>query len=298
MGTIIVGLDGSPGSDLALLWAAQHAERRGWSLEAIGAQLERPVDPQRAWRRLDRQVRETLGPARAAAVHVHVVAGRPAAALIEASEAADLLVVGARGLGTVRGVLLGSVSQHCLRHASCPVAVIPSRDHHPLGRTERIVVGYDGSTFAHAAVRWAVDEARATAARIEVVEAWHVPLVTGSPFVYSSPHPELLREPAAASLAECVARLEAEGLGQPPLSRLVEGSAAHVLAAASADADLVVVGSRGLGVVAGALLGSVSQYLVHRAECPVVVVPPARRHPVQEYRRRPQPSVAGVGAPR
>lgn len=293
MGRIIVGLDGSPGSDLALLWAVHQAELRGWELEAVGARTERPVDPQRAWRDIDHQVRDTLGPARAAAVRARVVADRPGTALVEAAAGADLVVVGSRGLGTVRGVLLGSVSQHCLRHAPCPVAIVPTRDHHPVNRLDRVVAGFDGSLFAHAALRWAVDEALAAGATLEVLEAWSVPIPSESLFTYGAVDPELQRGPAEAALAECVAGLEHAGLAHPPESRLVAGSAAHALAAASADADLLVVGTRGRSGVSGALLGSVSQYLAHRAECPLVVVPPLRRRAVDDLRRRPVHALAG-----
>jgi nucleotide-binding universal stress UspA family protein len=147
-----------------------------------------------------------------------------------------------------------------------------------------IVVGVDGSEASKEALRWAAAEARLRGARLRVVHAWTVPLSIAAPEPSVLGHPMLpgpsveevraaLAERAERVLDDAVAGLE--GVEVEP--ELVEGTPAHALVRAAEGADLVVVGSRGLGGFKGLLLGSVSQQCTHHAPCPVVIVPPARR---------------------
>lgn len=139
----------------------------------------------------------------------------------------------------------------------------------------RIVVGIDGSEASDAALGWALDQARRTGDDVQVVHVWHYPeiaeLLTANPFELQ--HDELQAE-AAEQLRRAVDRV-----GVPPDVRidpvLAMGRAAEVLLRSAADAELLVVGSRGRGGFAGLLLGSVSHHCVQHAPCPVVVVPPA-----------------------
>jgi nucleotide-binding universal stress UspA family protein len=132
----------------------------------------------------------------------------------------------------------------------------------------RVVVGVDGSESSRRALRWAARQAELTGAALQVVHAWDVPSAYG--YV---PVVELDWEAEArAELARTVKdALGAEHAGELH-GELVRGHAAESLLAASEGADLLVVGSRGRGGFAGMLLGSVSQYLVTHARCPVVVI--------------------------
>ena len=140
-----------------------------------------------------------------------------------------------------------------------------------------IVVGIDGSEGSLIALRAAAHEARLHDAALEVVVVWHPGIVGSMPvFGVGTPVEEQLGE-LRRGLA---GTLEAEGLADGDLevrSRVVNGHAAEVLVDASADAALVVVGSRGHGGVAGRVLGSVSQQVVAHARCPVMVVPHSGR---------------------
>src|SRR5690606_26469128 len=126
-----------------------------------------------------------LGAEAAASVVRKPVCDVPAQGLLEAAKGADLLVVGARGLGGFRGLLLGSVSQQCLQHAPGPIAVVRSSEDadDASGATrdaasgERIVVGVDGSDGSRAATGWAVTEARLRGAALQAVHAWEVPMI-------------------------------------------------------------------------------------------------------------------------
>ena len=137
---------------------------------------------------------------------------------------------------------------------------------------ERIVVGVDGSDVALRALRWAADEARVRGATLEVVHAWELPSLVAPPFTGVSLEPGLFEDAGRSVLDAAVEAVGVDdGLKIDP--RLVRGGAARVILEAAEGADLVVIGSRGLGGFAGLLLGSVSHQVVHHATCPTVVVP-------------------------
>jgi nucleotide-binding universal stress UspA family protein len=136
---IVVGVDGSTSSMAALRWAARQAHLTGTSLHVVTAwdYPERPTpfsivpdlpptfDPLETTRNaLEALLTETLGADRDIVERCSVVGGEPSSILLESARAADLLVVGNRGLSTLAGMFLGSVSRHCVSHATCPVAVI------------------------------------------------------------------------------------------------------------------------------------------------------------------------------
>ncbi len=133
---IVVGVDGSEGSKNALRWAARQAGFTGATLEAvIGWEYPAfygwaPAIPddidfgQFAERALTRTIDEVFGTERPPRLLTRVMCRHPALALVEASEGADLLVVGSRGYGVLADALLGSVSTYCVHHARCPVTVI------------------------------------------------------------------------------------------------------------------------------------------------------------------------------
>jgi nucleotide-binding universal stress UspA family protein len=135
----------------------------------------------------------------------------------------------------------------------------------------RIVVGVDGSPESRAALRWAVAEARLRGARLEAVHVWSFPIVPGRELGPSYVIPiEELREDAKETLDLVLAEEGVEGVNVE--RAVVEGNPADVLVEAAREADLLVVGSRGHGGVAGLLLGSVSRQCAHHAACPVVIV--------------------------
>jgi nucleotide-binding universal stress UspA family protein len=132
-----------------------------------------------------------------------------------------------------------------------------------------IVVGVDGSEHASAALRWALDEALLRGWDVLALHTYHAAMASVDvPRTYVD-----LLEPAVAVLGSAVDKALADAGRDVGVRRyVVEGDAATELVRAAGPADLVVVGSRGHGVVAGALLGSTSQYVVCHARCPVVVV--------------------------
>jgi nucleotide-binding universal stress UspA family protein len=136
----------------------------------------------------------------------------------------------------------------------------------------RIVVGVDGSKSSNGALRWAIRQAEVTGAAVDAVNAWHYPDMAGSGMAAGGMVPTYdPREIAAKVAADAVSGALDPASEVPVRARIAQGGAAQVLLDASAGADLLVVGSRGHGGFAEALLGSVSQHCVHHALCPVVV---------------------------
>jgi nucleotide-binding universal stress UspA family protein len=264
------------------------AEVRGWSLTAVLAWtyldqhhgiVGEPFDPSYgeadAVAALDAIVARVLGTARAATVDQQVVNDHAARALLEASDGADLLVVGARGLGRLQGLLLGSVSSSVLRHATCPVAVVREGTEQSGEGIARVIVGIDGSDTSSRALDWALDEGRLHRATVEVVHAWTFPYGTGEKFAAVAFDSTPLEDAARRTLDAAVESADTRGLPASVTRTLTIGSAAASILDAAENADLIVVGSRGLGGFKGLLLGSVSYHIVHHATCPVVVLPPA-----------------------
>lgn len=141
-GRIVVGVDGSEESKDALAWAARQAELTGATLQAVmtwniptaaytafGPVLTDYDFGAQADRTLHDTLREVLGEHPGLQVSTEVVESHPAPKLLEAAEGADLLVVGSRGHGKFSGMLLGSVSEHCVSHSPCPVVVVRHSPH-------------------------------------------------------------------------------------------------------------------------------------------------------------------------
>ena len=133
---IVVGVDGSEASMRALRWAADQAKLTGASLTVVTTWEFPPTfgwappypsdfDPDKDARAaLQKHVDAVLGSEPEVAVQLDVVEGHPAFVLTETARDAELLVVGSRGHGAFAGMLLGSVSEYCAAHASCPVVIV------------------------------------------------------------------------------------------------------------------------------------------------------------------------------
>jgi nucleotide-binding universal stress UspA family protein len=282
MSGIVVGVDESDGAAAALRWAAREGELRQLPLTALLAwsfleqhhagdgRFRAAYGEDDARATLDVVVAKVLADDALAGVRREVVCDLPAPALVRRAADADLLVVGARGLGGFKELLLGSVSSQCVHHSPCSVAVVRGSDHTMGGTPERLVAGVDGSAGSIQGLRWAADEATARHATLTVVHAF-LPPATGAfgefPFPWD---PAVLEDGARAVVDRAV-----DELGDRDLvveRRIVAEGAATALLGAADGADLLVVGSRGHEGFAGLLLGSVSSHVAHHAACPVVVV--------------------------
>jgi nucleotide-binding universal stress UspA family protein len=144
----------------------------------------------------------------------------------------------------------------------------------PENDAPRIVAGVDGSPSSRAALRWAVRQAVLTGATVDAVMAWEYTIAAAgygwAPVVAIDDvsYQQYSEKAMAATISEVVG----PGDQARVRSRVVEGNASQVLLDAAAGADLLVMGSRGHGGFADALLGSVSHNCVHHAACPVVIM--------------------------
>ena len=283
--TCTVGVDGSAGSRHALAWAIDRAPDHDATLRAVwawsvpyGESLLLGTGPSaNAWQAVSdavaadlNQVIDEVRGSRDVAIEPVTPAGPPASVLLGLSEGADLLVVGTRGRGGFTRLLLGSVSHQCATHAVVPTAVVPEGA--PLGAVRSVVVGVDGSPASQTALRWALRFGPADA-DLRVIGAWQ-PSYTGWGAGIETYVPDL-PDDSEIEFNRAVDEVEdATDRDGAPMQRQFElGPPASVLLAAAAEAEMLIVGVRGHGAVGAALLGSVSNAVLHRSPCTTVVVP-------------------------
>jgi nucleotide-binding universal stress UspA family protein len=294
-------VDGSDGARSALAWGLQEAHLRGGSVRLVTVRpADRPphVHDERNGRpsivdfeedvrsRMRAEAAEVAASTGCEAVPVHpeVRYGQPARQLIDTAGDDGLLVVGSRGRGSLRGALLGSVSQQCAQYARGPVVVVRDDDttHRAVlwqDAASRVLVGVDGSAESMAALRFAAAEARLRGGELHVVHAWMdtVSGYGGPPWALSD---TTLREQADTTLRETLQDAWRDGSpGVQVRAETVEGVEWDVLTEVADAADLLVVGSRGRTGWSSLLLGSVSLRCITYAPCPVAVVRPSRVQP-------------------
>jgi nucleotide-binding universal stress UspA family protein len=278
---IVVGVDRSLNSRVALEHAARRAGPSGHLIVANAVRaLPEPVS--RAVAGLDdvhrdmaRQLVEQQSAVAGVAAKPEVLDGRPAEALTELARQndADEIVIGTRGMGRFAAAL-GSVAHALLGQADRPVVIVPrAAADHPRQAHEHgqcvVVVGYDGSPAARAALSYAARRS-CEGGRVVAVHAFQpVPDWMGSP------NYQRALDAHQAEGEDLLRKLEEQtDLPVELTTSLLEGPPARAIVAAAdaRDADEIVIGSRGFGAVRG-VLGSVSHAVLHEADRPVVVIP-------------------------
>lgn len=209
---------------------------------------------------------------RMVSVEARAVAGDPRTEIVGVAEdwKADLIVVGARGLGTIATALLGSVSLAVARHAGCAVLVVRP-DPKPL---RRVAIALDGSEHSREAARFVARLPLSSSVRVRLVGVVEPPPVPRT--VPASARP-LCQQAVATIVGERRRGLDAalEGAAKSfdvVTRELPLGSAAETLVDLSTEVDLLVLGARGLGALKRLLLGSVSEGVLRHAACPVLIV--------------------------
>ncbi|MFC0042343.1 universal stress protein [Actinomadura rayongensis] len=286
MNEILVGVDESEQSTAAVAWAAAEAERAGARLRLVNVAgawlLADSNDPRvreaRTWLAqggrdaLERCAAHARSVARDVEVRVEQLPGQPAGVLVDEGRAALMTVVGSHGAGRLTGAFLGSVASQVAAHTTVPAVVVREPGSFPYGE---VLVGVDGSPTSARAIDVACAIAARRGARLRALLVFDEPLPVGGGALVPP-----VDEPDAAdrerALAEALAGRQEHHPDLEIVQEVVAGRPARVLAGASARADLLVVGSRGRGGFTGLLLGSVGQAMLHRAHCPVAVVPPER----------------------
>jgi nucleotide-binding universal stress UspA family protein len=298
---ILLATDGSKEAELAARTATELADKTGSELHVVhvygitpwypvypdisgsdGTELEDPVleedlqriSEQRARKLLDAEV-EKIRSVDGAPEQAHLLEGGAPQEIIGLAEeiAAGLIVVGSRGRGRIRRALMGSVSDSVVRHAHCPVMVVRGDEGEANVLPGKILLATDGSEEASVAARTAVDLAERMDSELHVV---HVGVV--APVYHPERHGYLaryeeLQEEAQRLLDEQVEKVKSAG-GTVVEAHLRMGRADEeiVVLGEEIEAGLIVTGSRGLGGIRRALMGSVSESVVHHASCPALVV--------------------------
>src|SRR6476619_4062576 len=274
---VFVGFDGRPGSRDALAFAKALCETT--SAELIVASV-RPYWPdllgpdnfdlaikedERWIRRGATEILDALPFSPRVLAGGHETGGLKELA---AAEQADLLVVGSSHRGQVGRVLPGSVGERVLSDAPCAVAVAPHGLADRQLRFGTIAVGYDGSRESGTALSTAIKLAERTGASLQILGVVDMDVILG----FEDPTPDRLEEAR-------IRRHLDRALKSIPRSitadaRLLHGAPGHAILEAAADADLLVIGSRGhYGVARRLLLGSVAARVMRSAPCPTLVTP-------------------------
>ncbi|MFJ8471273.1 universal stress protein [Kitasatospora sp. NPDC094011] len=278
-GPVVVGFDGSAESLAATEWAAHEARRRGVPLEVLEAwpapKRDTAVSDQ-AHQRALAHLAERESALRALVPELPVgsapVSADPVEALEAASHRAALLVLGSRGLGTLRGFLVGSVSQEVLRRSACPVVLVRAHQEEPTGP---VTVGLDLAHPADDVLAFAFRAAALRSAPLRVVHVWSPP--AGSEYMAYGAIGGLEGELSSVEWNGLAETLDPWRTRHPDVqvtADLVRGKPALELVEAAASASLLVVGRRLRHLpLRHHHLGPVAHAAVHHVHCPVAVVP-------------------------
>lgn len=266
--TIVVGYDGSPGSERALRWAVREADARGTDLTACLVWTPDPLVPQsetlaaqRASGILGRglsHARARLGPAR---VWQLVASGRPAQVLCEQSVAAEIVVVGDRGDRDQAGPSLGPVAWQVAGHGIGPVVVVRGAWRTANRAPGPVVVGVDGSATAQSAIQFAFEEAA-----LRGVPLFAVCATADAAGVLGGAHQ------IEQSFSSVITEQEKAHPDVTVVRHVSPGSPRAALLTAAADAQLLVMGARGRGGLPGMSLGSVAHVVLLHAPCSVAII--------------------------
>jgi len=278
----VVGIDGSDAAVDALRWAVVHSAGREVEITALGAfhvsAMMAVFTAKRGFGVDELGLAATAGhdvdAAIASVAEGHpdvarmvplVVEGQAPHVLIDASVEADLLVIGRTGAGDLRHHRLGSVSRYCATHAHAPVAVVPAGV--ASDPVSEIVVGFDGSDHAGDALRWALEFAG------DDVHVRAIAAIEVAPWLDEELTRDRFGDEIEAEQQRISNALDAIDPGGRAEHSIVMQGPRQALAEAQSVADMVVVGTRGHGLITAGILGSVSTWLLHDAAVPVVVVP-------------------------
>lgn len=260
---VVVGVDGSASALHAVRWATAEAARLGTSVRLVH------VTDGDAGHCLDEARAVATNAAPSVPVATEPRLGAAADVLIAESRSAPLMVLGSRGLGGAHTVV-GSVAVAVAAHGHCPVVVMHARADGPPA-TGPVVVGVDGTGLSDAALTFAFEAAAAHDAQLVVVHTW-LDVAMADEWTTAPADWEHVQAAEQKLLDERLSRWRRGFPGVQVRAVVRRDRADRALLEEAAGARLIVVGSHGQDAFAGMGVSSVSQTLLHHAECPVVIV--------------------------
>jgi nucleotide-binding universal stress UspA family protein len=285
-GTIVAGVDGSESSTRALHWAVQQAaaEHRALTLVHATRRLSPAfndgmyVDTVGARAALEADGRQIIAEARKAVewqqpdLEVHEVfeIGDPREVLLHLGEHAAMVVVGSRGRGRVKSLLLGSVSVAVIRHAHCPVVVVRPWNQGLV--RNGVAVGVDAFEPSQPVLEFAYRQASLHDLPLTIVHCLR-DILAGTTGAYIAPPDATDVQNEYAALAESRAGMAEKYPDVHVTSHVANGLAEEVLVELGEHMDLVVTGTHHAPFARRVFDGSVSIEVVEHASCPVAVVP-------------------------
>lgn len=275
MNRVVAGVDGSDEALLAVRAATHDAARRGCGLKLVHAfiwpELKVPTGPPRggpADAGLRHEAERFLDDAAKVAAHTdpripvttEILTGAPTKVMLSQAHEAEVIVLGSRGLGGFTGLLVGSTAVQVASYSPVPVLVIRGEERH----AGPVVLGVDGSLESGAAVATGFAEADRRGAQLLAVHTWTHPVAddTGE-----------FEGAERRAMSEALSGYQGEHPDVTVTELVLQRRPAPALIELSRTAQVMVAGTRGRGGFTGLLLGSVSQQLLHHAECPVMIVP-------------------------
>ncbi len=282
---VIVGVDGSAHNRAAVTWARNEAEDLGGRLVLVGAtpdhvipvrgySLDFPIDF------FENETRDTLEHVREEldadedAVSLMIGSGGTRPVLLRAAKEADVLVVGKRGLGAAKRMVVGSNSISVAGRSPVPAVVVPDA-WNPAERKEApIVVGLDGSALDEVVLRYGFERAVRLAVPVLAIHAWHLPAT----YAWSPDDIARWEDEAKQQLEVSLRTVRTRYPEVEVITLSQDANAAMAILDAADVAQLVVLGRHtGPRHLGGFHLGSTTRAVLHYSECPVAVIPSPSR---------------------
>ncbi len=282
---VVLGIDGSPADEGVLRWGIEQARTRNvplrlvtaylwalfypWEIAYEGVQVPELVEARRQAERLLRQTSHRLTAEHPELVlQVAAVEGSPVEVLLAQSRAASMMVLGSRQRATLGSVILGSVAGAVSARAECPVVVLrgPATEPDP---GSQVVVGVDGAGGSDSVLEFAFEHASANSLPVTALLCWKGDRLA----ITRRPPGPSSTDRAQDWLNETMAGWAGKYPDVPVHAALIRDDAVAGLVVNSIEQRLLVVGTHGRHALAGTLLGSVSQGVLHHAQCPVAIVP-------------------------
>ncbi len=278
---ILVGVDGCPSSDAAVVWAAGEAASRGLGLALVHALDMNSIGLGLTTAPLRKLLIETAQPTIDHALELsaehqpgvpargRVMIGSATRTLLRLSEQAQLTVVGRTGRGALAHLWLGTVTQRVLAHASCPAVAVGGADATTAGTVSRIVVGMGEGPDQDSALEFAFSTAQRRCVPLEALHVLaHSP--SGSDGLVDDPYPE--HQDAEERQAKVLSEWRASYPGVPVTSVVRSGHVGDVFAALCRPTDLLVLGHHRPAPYSPRQLGRAASAALHNTTCSVAVI--------------------------